>query len=336
MEFVKGRSRIGQFPGRIELDKVLGIHVYTYFKSMKELYKEANIDYDLHMKKVEQDRFHSSVKIQEQRQRIIDCIKKRNNEGYFIGIQEIQQKLKLSFYKYFNSPDEAYLMAGINYKRVCPIILGKTKEKLFTEIVIHLLVELGYTIQRVSLFDVLNFNKGADIHALDKNDRPVLIELKAYHKRYWITKREIDQLKKYMKNKGISRGVFITTANKANHNPKNINIINGNKLISLLQKNGLDKYIKKIKWVQEEKVNHIARKIFHQKRRDEIIAFVLSQKYTPSQTQIEKNLRLSLKTYFESPPYRSLLNEIKKFSSDSGQTCKAPSRELQYTLPARE
>ena len=62
----------------------------------------------------------------------------------------------------------------------------------------------------------------------------------------------------------------------------------------------------------------------HRKKKDEIIRYVLSLEKIPTQRQIEKDLKLSLKTYFVNPPYRTLLNEIKNVSIDNGLLCKAP------------
>ena len=323
VEYVQKRVKEGIYPGRIKLDNKLGIHVYSYFKSIEHLYEEARVDYNLHIKKVKQDRFHSNEKVKEQRQKIVNYIKKRNSEGYFVGVHEIQNKLSLSFYKYFKSPRCAYMEAKINYERVCPTILGKNKENILTKIALHLLVEMGYTIKRTSIFDNENFNRGPDIELLDKDNNEVLVEIKAYHKRYWITTREIRQLENYMKNRNVKKGIFITTASKVNHSPKNIMVVNSEKLIELLQSNYLEKFIKTVKWIQEEKVSSTQRELAHQLKKYEVIKYVASLKKIPSQKQIEKNLRVSLKTYFTSPPYKTLINEI-KINNGNDLLCKDP------------
>lgn len=312
LNYVKNQSSKRLYPGLKEVEKVLGISLWTYFKNMRDLYSKAGIDYQLHLEKVNKDGFHSPQKVEKQKERIVNYIKERNSLGYFAGVSEIQHILGLKFYKYFESPEEAYKIANIDYKRICPIILGKNKEKILTEIVLRLLVESGYTIKRTSIFDNKKFNRGPDIEVLDNQGNKTLVEIKAYHNRYWITKREIQQLKRYMEKMNISKGLFITTANKAFHNPKDIQIINGEKLISLLKTAHLSKFIEQINWIQEEKVNQMVRENAHQKKKEDIIKYVLSMEKIPTQRQIEKDLKLSLKTYFSSPPYRTLLNEIKK------------------------
>ncbi len=184
------------------------------------------------------------------------------------------------------------------------------------------MVESGYTIKRASIFDSKRFNRGPDIEVLDAQGNGILVEIKAYHDRYWVTNREIQQLKGYMTKMNIPKGLFITTANKAFHNPKDIQIITGDKLISLLKTAHLSQFLEQIKWIQEEKVNQITRENAHQKKKEEIIKYVLSQKKIPTQRQIELKLRLSLKTYFSKPPYRSLMDELSHINTDNDPLCK--------------
>ena len=74
VEYVKEKANEMKYPGRLEIDKVFGINIYTYFASMKNLYKTAKINYQLHMEKVKLDNFHSTEKIQVQRKKIINYI----------------------------------------------------------------------------------------------------------------------------------------------------------------------------------------------------------------------------------------------------------------------
>ncbi len=324
IEFVRLKSKEGLYPTKIEIEHEFGVQIYTYFKNIEDLYSKAGVDYQLHLEKIRTSNFYSLQKTQEQKEKIINYIKERNNLGYFAGVLEIQHKSGLKFYKYFKSAQEAYGEANINYSRVCPIILGKNKEKVLTEITLHLLVELGYTIKRASIFDSQRFNKGPDIEILDKNGKEILVEIKAYHSRYWITTKEIQQLTNYMKQRNISQGFFITTATKINHNPQNIKIIDGDQLISLLQQNYLGSFIEKIKWIQEEKVNSIVRENEFMKKKQEIVRYISSLEKIPSQREIEQRLKISLKTYFANPPRRTLINEVNKANIYNGQLYKDP------------
>ena len=139
-----------------------------------------------------------------------------------------------------------------------------------------------------------------------------------------------------MGNGNISKGIFITTSNKVNHNPKNIMIINGERLIELLQETHLEKFVDRIKWIQEEKVNQIERHLAHNKKREKIINYVQKCKKCPSQREIEKTLRLSLKTYFSRPPYRTLIKELKKVNNGNVLLCKDPQQVFQDISPVRE
>ncbi len=58
MEFIKQESSKGHFPGRHEIQERLGIHFHTYFKDIKEAYKQAGVD----LKKVRYTPFISEEK----------------------------------------------------------------------------------------------------------------------------------------------------------------------------------------------------------------------------------------------------------------------------------
>jgi hypothetical protein len=337
IEYVRDKAKNGVYLGGRELENNLGISMRSYFGKAENLYCLAKVDYNLHIQQVKQSRFHSIDKIKEQRERIIYYIKKRNRLGYFAGVCEIQHNLKLNFYKYFLSPEEAYKEAGIDYQRICPIILGKKKEKILTEIALHLLVEMGYTIKRTSIFDRKNFNRGPDIEVLDKEGEKVLVEIKAYHKRYWITTREIKQLQEYMEKKNVSKGIFITTSDKVNHNPKNIEIINGKKLINFLKSTYLEKYIEKVKWVQEEKVNTLKTKRIKEKIRRKVVNCVIKNSQIMFFREVEKILKIDKRTYFKNISSSELLKIIRK-NSNSGNDllCKDPQQALLNTSLVQE
>jgi len=332
VEYVREKAKNGIHLGGREIERALGISLRTYFGKTRALYLAANVDYELRVKKIKQNRFYSKHKIDEQKQRIIKYIKMRNKNGYFAGINEIQHRLKLNFGKYFQSSKEAYDKAGIDYERVCPIILGKNKEKIVTKIVLHLLVEMGFTIKRTSIFDHKEFNRGPDIEVLDQEGNMVFVEIKAYHKRYWITLREIKQLQRYMKQRNVSKGIFITTAIKINSNPKHIQVVNGESLINFLCRYRLNKFVEKIKWVQQEKVNFLDSRQKKELIRKKIVCYILANPNISYFAEVERAMGIDKRTYFGRIPKEKILKKIKNNSSICNDLlCRDPQLALQDT-----
>ena len=92
--------------------------------------------------------------------------------------------------------------------------------------------------------------------------------------------------------------------------PKNIEIINGNSLITLLKEHNLEDYIEKIRRIQKEKVNSFDRIKKKGERKQEIIDYIKNSKLLPTIKEVENTLRLDLRTYF--PNIRDQNKLIKK------------------------
>jgi len=337
IEFVKERSKEGAYPTYKEIEVNLGISIRSYFKNIREIYKKSNVNFRLYKERIYYlgYQLNSDEHNRDNIVKIINFIRDKTKKGFYPGVPQIQKELELAFYKYFNSIQEAYERAGIKYQRICPIVLGKNKERILTKIVILLLRKMQYKIERVSIFDDESFNKGEDIRAIDANGEEVLIELKAYRKDYNIIKREINQLCSYLIEQRLSKGIFITTSNKVNCNSPKIEIINGFKLISLLKQYGLQKFIKQIIWVQEERTNLHERIAFTELKRKEIIDFIINFKGIPTIKQIESSLFLDMRSYFKDVHnFDYLIKEIKnKFNNGNMQLCMDHQQKLQYNLP---
>lgn len=330
LEFVREKSKEGLYPTKTEITAHFGIRIYTYFKNIKDIYEKANIDFSLYEKRkygIEHP-LYSEEQITNIKKDIINYILDKTKKGFYPGAHQIQRKHNLSFYRYFTDIEDAYEKAGIEYQRVSPITLGKKKEEVFTRIIIQLLEKMNYKIKRVSIFDEKNRNKGEDIKA-SYNGQDVLIELKAYRKDYSIIKREMMQLNSYLINQNIQKGIFITTSNKVNYKLPNIQVINGYNLFHLLEKYRLDNFIKEIRWIQDERVNLNERINFIELKRKEIIDFVVNFKGIPTKKQIEKNLLLSMKSYFKEQSFEKLIKKIKNTSIDSARVCRGHQQELQ-------
>ncbi len=85
ISYVQNKSNKKEYPGLKEIERILGISLWTYFLNMKDLYAKAGIDYQLHLKKVNKDSFHSPQKIEEQKERIVNYIKVISKSGIVPG-----------------------------------------------------------------------------------------------------------------------------------------------------------------------------------------------------------------------------------------------------------
>jgi hypothetical protein len=305
----------GIYPTRKELEKEFNIHLSTYFRSLKATYDTASINYAL----VEQNirnktvlsHTHDLKTLDEQRKSIKELIKQSVKEGFYPSVHYLQSTLSLSFYNLYDNILEAYSDAGISYERISPIILGKNKERAFTQIIKELFQRMGYIIERISIESKETFNRGADMTLVDKEGNTFLVEIKAYHKDYCITHREFEQLQHYLETEGLQKGIFVTTSISQKCLCENIRFMNGQSIISLLQKYDLSHYIPTIKWVQESRVNSKEKQVHDSQIRAKIIDYVKFQDKMPTKKEIEKKFKLDLRTYFgKVKPFENLLKII--------------------------
>ena len=317
INYLKSKVRVGVYPNRKETEKALKIHFSSYFENLKELYDSAEIDYSL-VEKAIKNRIifahtYSKDFLSKQKKIIRNFIRENVRRGIYPSVPYIQKRLNLSFYNLYNNILDVYKDAGVDYEQPSPILLGKKKEKIFTNIVRELFLEMGFIIERVSIESKISFNKSADMTIRDMKGRNYLVEIKAYRKDYSISKREFKQLSTYLKETELSKGIFITTSNTRKCNFDNILFINGAKVVSLLKKHNLSNYIKSVKWIQESRVNSkekIKYKKFLKKR---ILDYVSLVGKIPSKREIEDNLRMDIRSVFGKPkPYQKLIKEIER------------------------
>ncbi len=313
--FLQKNAEKGHYPMRKEIDKELRIHVSTYFNNLREVYKTADIPYELVEENIQNNilaaHTHTPVTLNEQRKCIQTLIKQKVKEGYYPSVKYLQQNLSLSFYNLYEDIFEAYIDAGIEYERISPIILGKKKELLFTQIVKDLLQKIGFTIQRISIESENDFNRNADMTVLDKDKNKLLVEIKAYRKDYCITCREFKQLQNYLNKENIQNGLFITTSNSKKCLFDNMQFINGNSIINLLKKHNLEKHSPTIKWIQESRINSHEKQAHNTLIKNKIINYAKSQEKIPTKKEIEKKFKIDLRTYFgETKSYEKFLTVI--------------------------
>ncbi len=311
INFVHIKSAAGLYPTKTEIENELGVHIYTYFNNIKDVYTKSNIDFKFYKgrENLLNGRSNSTENNVQIRKDIVSFIQKNVSKGYYPGVTSIQQELKIAFYRYFNDIVEAYNYAKVKYERPSPILLGKQKEKVLTLVVKELLFRMDYKIKRVSIESISDFNRYADITVEDQKGNKLLVEIKAYQQDYCVTKREFNQLNRYMEREKISKGIFITTSTSCKYSFKNIEFINGNKLRELLELYNLREYINAISWIQESKVNSREREEQRNSMKLKIIDYIKKNNSFPSKKEIENRFKVDIRTYFGD---RNPLQKIKE------------------------
>ena len=241
--------------------------------------------------------------------KIINYLKKEASNGHYPGRHEIQEKLGIWFYSYFDDIKRLYVLANIDISKLKfnPFI-GSEKEKRLTKIASALLSRMDFTIIETYRRD------GADILVRDNDNNLIPVELKAYHrnnnlpisnifsKKY---ENEIKQLEDYIRACKSPYGILITTTDRIRAKiPHNIRIISGTKLISLLEEHKLSKNIPIIEWIRNT-YSSFDRKVHENKIKKGIAKYVrnsVSRGRYPSMRDIERKFRINIRTYFENVP----------------------------------
>ncbi len=311
-DYIKKEVRANRYPEFREIERKFKIKFVTYFDTIEQLYKCANIDFSLVKKARELSRFSSKEVIAGQKDAIKDFIRKNVAKGIYPSVPFIQKTLNLSFYNLYYDIFQAYKEANAKYDRPSPILLGKKKEEVLTGIIKKLLVKMDFKIKRVSIESDIGFNRRADMTVEDNDGKTYVVEIKAFREDYSVSKRELLQLTTYIKQESVSFGIFVTTSASIKCNYKNILFINGNFLVKLLEKHGLGKYRSKIEWIQSSRVNSVERKEYIRTRKMEIFDYIKMKGGMPTKRDIEKTLRIDIRSVFGRPrPYEKLLDEAR-------------------------
>jgi len=157
---------------------------------------------------------------------------------------------------------------------------------------------MNYLIDRISIKTNHNKNRGSDFLVRDNIGDIICIEIKAFHKDQGIMPREILQLKDYMNLTNSKRGILITTSTIITKNlPKEIEIIDANKLIKLLNQYNLDYDISSINWIMNERIGRSDEEL-KDKIRQKIINYFKSNNLKSTKKELEKIFCIDLTTYF--------------------------------------
>ena len=211
---------------------------------------------------------------------------------------------------------EAYKDAKVDYERPSPILLGKKKERVFTQIIKELLQKMNFKIIRVSIESMDDFNRNSDMTVEDKYGKKYLIEIKAYRKDYCITKREFNQLINYLEKENLPNGIFITTSNTNRRINDKIYYINGNTLIKLLQVHGLNQHIKDVEWIQNSRVDGKEREKYREIMKGKILDYIKIKGSLPTKREIQQEFKIDLGTIFgRTKPYEKFKKEIENLGT---------------------
>jgi len=301
IEYLQNKAMCGIYLNRREIEKLLNIHLSTYFKNLKELYYCAGVDYDLVEKKnnalIAKARL-GEYGIEEGKRIVASHIEEEVKNGWYPVVRDIQKQLGLAFYHYFTSIFEAYSFAKIEYPFNSSNFLSKQKETILTKIVEALLAKMGYEIERIAIESRYKRNKGVDLIVKDRMNNLICVEIKAFHKSQGITPREIKQLRKYIESNKCKTGILITTSTLITEeaDPR-IEVIDANKLINLLKMNNLDNHLQSINWIMNERVG-FSDEEFKNQMKEKIINYFKKSDCNNRRKELEKLFSIDLRTYF--------------------------------------
>jgi len=311
LDFVSSEVNRGKYPNQTEIDRKFHISIYSYFRSLKEVYESAGFDYN-NIKKLKMMKKGNLIRKKKLRfrkkvgrKRIIEYIRKEAQKGHFPGRHEIQEKFNIWFFTYFKSIKEAYKLAKIDFRKGIrnPFIYLDKEEKLI-KIIVKLLEKMNFELIRISK------KRGTDILVRNRENKIIPIELKAYHRNSNLPlsngidkngQNEIEQLKKYIKIYKAPYGILITTTNRIRIKiPKNIKLINGNELIFMLKKYKLSYHISTIDWIRNtySSFDRIIHETEIKKKIKDYVKRQVNNKHYPTMREIQERFGINIGTYF--------------------------------------
>lgn len=314
-DYISREAKNEYYPNRLETEKKFQINLKTYFNDLRDLYNFSEINYlhveEANLNRMNEARFHSPEFIASQKELIKEFIIQHVKRGVYPSVPFIQQKLNLAFYNLYDDIYTAYRDANVTYDRLSPILLGKKKEILLTNVIKKLFLRMNFKILRVSIESLSDFNRGADMTIIDNEGKKYLVEVKAYREDYHVSVREFMQLIKYMNEEEISSGIFITTSRTMKCPFENIRFINPESLLQLLKFHGMQYYLPTIRWIQKSRVNSTERKEFIATRKQMIFQYIKSQPSFPKRAEIERKLGIDIRSvYGKEHAFEKLKKEV--------------------------
>lgn len=205
LDVIKKESRDRRQLTKEELEAKFKIGLMNYFKTLREAYKQAGVEFKPH--------FGSKTKAEKQKitQAILLYVKNKvENERYFPDIHELRRKFRIGTETYFpRGIREIIKKAGLEGEKFSAF-WGLEKERRLLKIAQYILEQGGYKI-------ISKENKtGPDI-VVKKNRNLIPVELKAFRKNSClptrlVSKNPISQIRAYTRKLKSPFGIVITTA----------------------------------------------------------------------------------------------------------------------------
>ncbi len=230
---------------------------------------------------------NSKNKVKEE---LIDFLKEEAKKNHFPSRRELESKFHLrlgySIKNLYKSADIKYIISRSQH-------IKSLKATKLLRLIIKNLDKFG-----LRLICYRNVHeRGIDILAR-QNNKLVGIEIKAYNKFEKLKQRNINQVERFIKNEKLDRAIIIFTSDFSERIKRNasIELINYKDLIRIIPEN------KTLKFIRNHSVNLIDDS--KQKIRQRILTYVLNkytkEKIKPNSIEINKDLKLSIYSYFPS------------------------------------
>jgi len=311
LKFVKDSVKKGIFPTFNDLEKEFHIDLRSYFEGgVKEVYEKVGFNYG-QIKKIQRTikgylitkkKLRFSVK--EGKRKIAKYIRQEEKKGHFPGKGEVQEKFHIWFNSYFQSIQEVYKFANVNFKKIDPNpFIAIEKDKKLRKVSKILLKRMGFILIRD------NRKNGADLLVKDRKGQIIPVELKAYHRNsnlpisniFGNYENEMEQLQNYIELQKAPYGILITTTNRVRlSTPNNIVLIKGKDLIDDLRKFDLSEFITDINWIRNTYLS-FDKTINQNIRKKKIINYIrkkVSKGHYPSMREIQNKFKINVRTYF--------------------------------------
>lgn len=226
---------------------------------------------------------------------LVEFLRQESLKGHFPSRRELENTFHLHFGKSFGGIRGLYEKAGVGYRPQRNQATKYEKATLFTAIVLELLPKLGLVASKVRGVH----EQGVDILALNKEQKRVGVELKAYTWFEMVKQRNIEQLKRFIAAENLDRCFLLTTTDRIMKSislQPNITIVSYNALVKLAD----EKQVEKLNSIRSKSVNEES--LWKEQKRQEIIRYakqLVVQGERPSMQRLNNDLHIELPSYFK-------------------------------------
>ncbi len=202
------------------------------------------------------------------KEKLVDYVKTEISKGHYPSRRELENKFRVRLSGLFDGIEDLYLKAGSKYIQKSSQKLKQTKAKILLNITLdNILPKLNLIPIRYSKIQ----QHGVDIISKDINNKIILIELKAYNKFEPLKEKDINQVKRFLKQNKSEKAIIITTTQKIQKTfiiPSKIRVIFFDELTKLVD----IKYQKQLKFIRSFSIHREINEIEIKKKK--IIQYV--------------------------------------------------------------